>query len=62
MPECKPHFKVGLHYADYRSKLVPFEEQKNIFYFKKTLALSDNRNSVNTTLPMGSLYKLRQCK
>jgi hypothetical protein len=24
--------KVGLHYGDYRSKLVPFEEQKNIFY------------------------------
>ncbi len=24
--------KVGLHYGDYRSKLVPFEEHKNIFY------------------------------
>jgi hypothetical protein len=24
--------KVGLHYGDYRSKLVPFEEQKNIFH------------------------------
>jgi hypothetical protein len=24
--------KIGLHYGDYRSKLVPFEAQKNIFY------------------------------
>ena len=24
--------KVGLHYGDYRSKLVPFKPQKNIFY------------------------------
>ncbi len=23
---------VGLHYGDYRSRLVPFEPQKNIFY------------------------------
>ena len=28
-------FKVDLHYGDYRSKLVPFEAQKNIFYIKK---------------------------
>jgi hypothetical protein len=26
-----------LHYGDYRSKLVPFEEQKNIFYILKRL-------------------------
>ncbi len=24
--------KAGLHYGDYRSKLVPFEAQNNIFY------------------------------
>ncbi len=30
--------KVGLHYGDYRSKLVHFEEQKNIFYIKKDIA------------------------
>jgi len=24
--------KVGLYYGDYRSELVPFEDQKNIFY------------------------------
>jgi hypothetical protein len=24
--------KAGLHHGDYRSKLVPFEEQKYIFY------------------------------
>jgi hypothetical protein len=29
--------KVGLHYSDYRSKLVPLEEQKNIFYILKRL-------------------------
>jgi hypothetical protein len=30
-----PHY--GLHYGNYRSKLVPFEEQKNIFYILKRL-------------------------
>jgi hypothetical protein len=31
--------KVGLHYGDYRSKLAPFEAQKNIFYtLKKAIA------------------------
>ncbi len=34
---CKHYFKVGLHYGDYRSKLGPFEEQKNIFYIQKRL-------------------------
>ncbi len=29
--------KVGLHYSDCRSKLVPFEEHKNIFYILKRL-------------------------
>jgi hypothetical protein len=29
--------KAGLHYGDYRSKLVPFEEQKNILYILKRL-------------------------
>jgi hypothetical protein len=29
--------KVDLHYNDYRSKLVPFEGQKNIFYILKRL-------------------------
>jgi hypothetical protein len=24
--------KAGLHYGDYRSKLVPLEAQRNIFY------------------------------
>ncbi len=28
-------FKAGLHYCDYLPKLVPFEEQKNIFYILK---------------------------
>ncbi len=28
-------FKAGLHYGDYLPKLVPFEEQKNIFYIIK---------------------------
>ncbi len=27
--------KVGLHKGDYRSKLVPFEAQKNILYIQK---------------------------
>jgi hypothetical protein len=27
--------KFGLHYGDYRSKLVPFEEQNNIFCILK---------------------------
>ncbi len=41
--QCSPlsntGLKVGLHYGDYHSKLVPFEEQKNIFLqFKKALA------------------------
>ncbi len=31
-------FKAGLYNGDYRSKLVPFEAQKNIFYIKKALA------------------------
>ena len=31
--------KVGLHYGNYRSKLVPFEEQKNILYILKRLQL-----------------------
>jgi hypothetical protein len=26
--------KAGLHYGDYRSKLVHFEAQKNIFHIK----------------------------
>jgi hypothetical protein len=26
---------AGLHYVDYRSKLVPFDEQKNILYILK---------------------------
>jgi len=29
--------KVGLHYGDYCSKLVLFEEHKNIFYYLKRL-------------------------
>jgi hypothetical protein len=45
-----PPVKSGLHYGDYRSKLVGFETQQNIFYVKKALAESDNRHSVNTTL------------
>ncbi len=28
---------VHLHYGDYRSRLVPFEDQKNIFYILKRL-------------------------
>ncbi len=28
---CGSSVKAGLHYGDYRSKLVPFEAQKNIF-------------------------------
>ncbi len=31
--------KVDLHYGDYHSKLVPFEEQKNISYIFKRLYL-----------------------
>ncbi len=31
----KKHPSTGLHYGNYRSKLVPFEEQKNIFYILK---------------------------
>jgi hypothetical protein len=34
---CKQTFKVGLHYSDDRSELVPSEEQKNIFYILKRL-------------------------
>ncbi len=33
--EC--HFKADLHFGNYRSKLVYFEAQKNIFYVKKAL-------------------------
>jgi hypothetical protein len=29
---AKTAFMVGLHYGDYRSKLVHFESQMNIFY------------------------------
>jgi hypothetical protein len=29
--------RVDLHYGNYRSKLVPFEEQKNIFFILKRL-------------------------
>jgi hypothetical protein len=47
LPFCKPSFlneevnctEAGLHCGDYRSKLVPFEEQKNIFYALKRLYL-----------------------
>jgi hypothetical protein len=31
-------FKAGLHYDDYRSKLVPFEAQKKFSTFEKALA------------------------
>jgi hypothetical protein len=31
------HRKLGLHYGDYCSKLMPFEDKKNIFYFFKRL-------------------------
>ncbi len=31
--------KAGLHYGNYRSKLVHFETQINIFYVKKSLSL-----------------------
>jgi hypothetical protein len=39
-PRLPTIVKVGLHYGGYRSKLVPFEEQQNIFFlhFKKALA------------------------
>ncbi len=30
--EMKPSFIIGLHYGDYRSKLVHFELKKNNFY------------------------------
>ncbi len=33
--QCKRALKVGLHKGDYRSKLVPFEAQKNILYIQK---------------------------
>jgi len=46
----KALLKAGLHYGDYRSKLVHFEEQKIFFMVKKDLALSDKH------------YKHRQCK
>ncbi len=42
--------KVDLHNGDYRSKLVPFGTQKYFLHLKKTLASSDLRHSVNTTL------------
>ncbi len=35
LPWCKHCIKAGLHYGDYRSKLVHFEAQKNIFYVTK---------------------------
>jgi hypothetical protein len=35
--QCKGYLKVGLHYGDYCSKLVNFEEQKNNFYILKRL-------------------------
>jgi hypothetical protein len=41
--------KTGLHFGNYRSKLVGFETQQNIFYVKKALVKSDNRHCVNTT-------------
>ncbi len=41
--------KADLHYFDYRSKLVHFEAQKNIFHVKKALTQSDLCHSVNTT-------------
>jgi hypothetical protein len=34
-PVTSWRLKVGLHYSYYHSKLVPFEEQKNIFYILK---------------------------
>ncbi len=35
LEQLKHYFKAGLHYGDYHSKLVPFEEQKNMLYIKK---------------------------
>ncbi len=32
------NLKVGLHYGEYRCRLVHFEVQNNIFYVKKALA------------------------
>jgi hypothetical protein len=46
----KGSFKAGLHYGDYRSKLVHFDAQEIFSMFKKALAQSDLRHSVNTTL------------
>ena len=40
--------KAGLHYGDYRSKLVHFKAQKYLLYLKP-LAQSDFRHGVNTT-------------
>jgi hypothetical protein len=49
--------KAGLHYGDYRSKLVHFEEQKNIFFVLKGLAYSNFRQSVNTPLDSFASYQ-----
>ncbi len=35
----KSCLKVGLHYGDYRSKLLHFDAQKNIFYVWKSISL-----------------------
>jgi hypothetical protein len=39
MGHSKVTLKAGLHYGGYRSKLVHFEEQKNIFYVEKSPSL-----------------------
>ncbi len=45
----KFYLQANLRYGDYRSKLVHFETQKNIFYVKNALAQSDFRLSAKTT-------------
>jgi hypothetical protein len=49
----KHRVKAGLHYGDYRSKQVPFEAQKNIFYIQKGPSLerfTPCRKELKTTL------------
>ncbi len=54
--QCKHHFKAGLHYSDYRSKLVHFEAPKNIFYVLKSPSLERLFSQCNRHFMAGLHY------
>ncbi len=43
-------FKTGLHYGDYRSKLVHSKGKKTFSMFKKALALLQYKNCFNVII------------